>query len=492
VTTPQPITGPALTSPALTNAAPTSPALNPDRYAQHTGLLDAAISTVRAIQPIQAVGRVVAVRGLSVLVRDLPAPVGATVRLPRLAGPHAPRGESGEVVGLAGDHAVVMMLGQAVGIRTGDEVVALQSAKTAGVGPSMLGRVLSGLGEPVDGGPGLHNLFPQSLDPAPIRALARGRINQPMHTGVRAIDLFNTLGRGQRMGLFAGPGVGKSTLLGAITRQCAADINVVALIGERGREVKDFIEHSLGPQGLARTVVVVATGDESPLMRIRAAMLACAVAEFFRDRGKHVMLLMDSVTRFAHAQRQVGLTAGEPPASKGYTPSVFAAMARLMERAGQLEGLGGSITGLYTVLVEGDDMTEPVADAARGILDGHIMLSRGLAQRGHFPAIDVLDSVSRVANDVTDAQHQAARRQLVRSMALYREVEDLVQIGAYAKGASPETDQAIAMHPRLTELLRQDLSAIDPFDKARTRLLTLAGQAVTLPPAPTSHAANRR
>ncbi|MFT3686206.1 MAG: FliI/YscN family ATPase [Phycisphaerales bacterium] len=339
----------------------------------------------------------------------------------------------------------------------------------------MLGRVLNGLGEPIDGGPALHDLVPQPLDPQPLRAMARQRITQAMATGVRAIDLMTTLGRGQRIGLFAGPGVGKSTLLGSITRGCSADVNVVALIGERGREVKDFIEHSLGKAGLARSVVVVATGDESPLMRIRAAMSACSIAEFFRDRGLSVMLMMDSVTRFAHAQRQVGLSAGEPPASKGYTPSVFALMARLLERAGAVnkDRGGGSITGLYTVLVEGDDMTEPVADAARGILDGHIILSRSLAQKGHYPAIDVLDSVSRVADDVTDATHQAARRQLVKLLALYREVEDLVQIGAYAKGSNAETDLAIGYQGRINDLLRQDKTA-EKFEDARAKLIKLA------------------
>lgn len=444
-------------------------------------ILSAAMSTVGGnaagsggLQPIAVIGRVEAVRGLSLLVRDLPAPVGSLVHLPELGSKHT-AAAVGEVVGFSGQQTIAMMLGQTTGIRSGDPVVALHSTKTVAVGRCMLGRVLNGLGEPIDGGPALHDLLPQPLDPPPLRAMSRERIKTPMATGVRAIDLMTTLGRGQRIGLFAGPGVGKSTLLGSITRGCSSDVNVVALIGERGREVKDFIEHSLGKAGLARSVVIVATGDESPLMRIRAAMSACAVAEFFRDRGLSVMLMMDSVTRFAHAQRQVGLSAGEPPASKGYTPSVFATMARLLERAGSVSPAlgGGAITGLYTVLVEGDDMTEPVADAARGILDGHIILSRTLAQKGHYPAIDVLDSVSRVADDVTDATHQAARRQLVRLMALYREVEDLVQIGAYAKGANAETDLAIAYQGRINELLRQDKTA-EKFEDARAKMIKLA------------------
>ena len=324
--------------------------------------------------------------------------------------------------------------------------------------------------------------MPARLDPEPIAPLARRRIKDVLATGVRAMDLFTTLGQGQRMGVFAGPGVGKSTLLGSIARNTSADVNVIALIGERGREVKDFIEHSLGAEGLARSVVVVSTGDESLLMRVRAAMYATTIAEHFRDQGRAVMLMMDSVTRFAHAQRQIGLSVGEPPATRGYTPSVFAAMARLLERAGAIEAApgatsAGSITGIYTVLVEGDEMTEPVADAARGILDGHIILSRTLAQRNHYPAIDVLDSVSRVADDVVDGPHSAARRQLVRLLAAYRKVEDLVQIGAYARGSSVESDVAIAFQPRIIELLQQSTREKEPFDTAKAKLLKLAIEA---------------
>jgi flagellum-specific ATP synthase len=447
-------------------------------------LLSASIATVNTLQPMKITGRVIALRGMSVLVRDLPVPAGSLVHLPSLGDDavtaHGAARTVGEVVGFNGEHAIVMMLGQTTGIRSGDAVIGLHATKTVPVGRSMLGRVLNGLGEPIDSGPPLHDLVPQNLDPRPISAMHRKRLGLSMHTGVRAIDLMTTLGKGQRMGLFAGPGVGKSTLLGAITRGCESDVNVIALIGERGREVRDFIEHALGPKGLARSVVVVATGDESPLMRIRAAMTACAIAEHFRDHGRHAMLLMDSVTRFAHAQRQVGLSAGEPPASKGYTPSVFAMMSRLLERAGQVDDHlgGGSITGLYTILVEGDDMTEPVADAARGILDGHIILSRTLAQKGHYPAIDVLDSVSRVADEVTDPAHQAARRQLIRLMALYHEVEDLVQIGAYARGSSAETDVAIAFQPRINELLRQSREP-EMFDSARAKLLKLAADSAS-------------
>ena len=372
-----------------------------------------------------------------------------------------------------------MLLGQTGGIRAGDRVHAEQSSPTVGVSRFMLGRVIDGLAKPIDGGPAIRDIHPVPLSPEPVSAMKRKRINRALATGVRAMDVMTTLGRGQRLGIFAGPGVGKSTLLGTIAKRTAADVNVIALIGERGREVKDFIEHALGAEGLKRSVVIVATGDESPLLRLRAARLACSVAEFFRDLGKDVLLMMDSITRFAHAQRQIGLSVGEPPATKGYTPSVFAAMAGLLERAGTLQ-TGGSITGLYTILVEGDDMTEPVSDAARGILDGHVILSRKLAQKAHYPAIDVLDSVSRVADDVTEPAHQAARRQILRLMAVYREVEDLVQIGAYARGSNPEADVAIELQPMINELLRQNGADAPTFDQAKASLLKLADQATAV------------
>ena len=267
------------------------------------------------------------------------------------------------------------------------------------------------------------------------------------------------------MGIFAGPGVGKSTLLGSIARGTSADVNVIGLIGERGREVPEFLEHVLGEEGLRRSVVVVATGDESPLMRVRAATVACSVAEYFRDQGLDCMLMLDSITRFAQAQRQIGLSAGEAPATKGFTPSVFAMLPRLLERAGSIQG-GGSITGFYTVLVEGDDMTEPIADAAKGILDGHIVLSRRLAERAHFPAIDVLASISRVADQISDQNHLAARRHVGRLLGAYREAEELIQIGAYAKGSNPDVDAAIAMRAAIDGFLRQ--GAIERAELPRT------------------------
>jgi flagellum-specific ATP synthase len=306
--------------------------------------------------------------------------------------------------------------------------------------------------------------------------MQRARITRPLLTGVRAIDLMTPIGRGQRMGVFAGPGVGKSTLLAQIARHTDADVNVIALIGERGREVREFVEEALGPEGLARSVVVVATGDESPLLRLRAAKYACTIAEHFRELGRHVLLMMDSVTRFAHAQRQVGLSVGEPPATKGYTPSVFSAMALMLERAGIVEDSGGSITGLYTILVEGDDMTEPIADTARGILDGHLILSRALAQKGHYPAVDVLDSISRVANDVAEPQHLAARQQILRLLAAHKKIEDLLQIGAYAPGSNPEADTAIDLLEPVNALLTQGVSENPVFEQSRSLLIKLAMQ----------------
>ena len=440
-------------------------------------IVDVVRERLRDVQPMRVVGVVSAVRGLSVHVESLPLPVGSLVRFEHDPGVvRAPL--LGEVVGFGDGRAIVMLLGQTEGVREGDAVVGEEVTQSGAVGTRLLGRVIDGLGRPVDGRGPVGEIVRRPLNPAPLNAMDRTRIVSPLHTGVRAVDLMTTLGRGQRMGVFAGPGVGKSTLLGTMARRSDADVNVVALIGERGREVKDFIEHSLGEEGLRRSVVVVATGDESPLLRVRAAKLACTVAEFFREQGRSVLLMMDSITRFAHAQRQIGLAAGEPPTTKGYTPSVFTSMALLLERAGSISARpgtaqGGAVTGLYTILVDGDDMTEPVADAARGILDGHLILSRKLAQRGHFPAVDVLDSVSRVADDVTDPEHQEARRWACRLLALYREVEDLVQIGAYAKGSNPDSDAAIEYNRALSELLRQGKGDSTAFTDARKMLLAL-------------------
>ncbi len=432
------------------------------------------IESVARARPIRVTGRVASMRGMTLVVDDLPLPTGALVRV----------GDAtlGEVVGFERDKALVMPLGKTGGIRSGEPVVGEHAAPVAPVGPRLLGRVVDGLGRPIDGRGPVHEAFARPIDPAPLSPMDRARIDQAVLTGVRSIDLMTPVGRGQRMGVFAGPGVGKSTLLAQIARNTSADVNVIALIGERGREVRDFLEQALGAEGLARSVVVVATGDESPVLRVRAARYACTVAEYFRELGQHVMLIMDSVTRFAHAQRQIGLSIGEPPASKGYTPSVFAELALLLERAGAVreEAGGGSVTGMYAVLVEGDDMTEPVADAARGILDGHVILSRDLARKGHYPAIDALDSVSRVADDVSEGQHMAARRQVISLLAAHKEIEELLQIGAYVAGSDPVADTAIDLKEPLDALLQQGVDERPDFEQARSIMVRLATQGAEL------------
>ncbi len=433
--------------------------------------MEAQRQAVERLQPMRVVGAVASLRGLTLLVDDLPLPVGSFVSV---AGSMGTR--MGEVVGFDGERSIVMLLGSTAGIRAGDAVAGEHAGAVVQAGRRLLGRVIDAIGRPLDGREPAADLVATPLNPAPIPSMRRRLIRDALFTGVRAVDLMTTLGKGQRIGIFAGPGVGKSTLMGTIARNTSADVNVIALVGERGREVRDFIEKSLGPEGLGRSVVVVSTSDESPLMRIRAAMAATSIAEFFRDAGADVMLMMDSVTRFAQAQRQVGLAVGEPPATKGYTPSVFAMLPALLERAGAIEG-SGSITGIYAVLVEGDDMTEPVADACRGVLDGHVALSRRLAHQGHYPAIDVLDSVSRVAGDVCDRAHVAGRMQIQRLLAAYREVEDLVQIGAYAKGSNPVADAAIALKPKLDALLRQGNEEREPFEEAKRKMLNIAVEA---------------
>lgn len=434
------------------------------------------LDTLSHLETRGITGRVSSVRGLTLLATDLPVPIGSLVRI---ESPVAAGYVAGEVVGFEGRYTIIMLLADTTGILPGAPVSLRQVYQAAPVSARMLGRVVNGLGEPIDDLGPIQECVNRPINPAPIGPMSRRRIDAPLRTGVRAIDLMTPLGRGQRMGIFAGPGVGKSTLLGQIARNTDADVNIIALIGERGREVLDFIHHSLGPEGLTRSLVVVATSDESPLLRIRAAKLACTAAEYFRDRGDDVLLMMDSVTRFAHAQRQVGLSIGEPPATKGYTPSVFSTLATLLERAGCVDlgrGRYGSITGLYTILVEGDDMTEPISDAARGILDGHIVLSRKLAHKGHFPAIDVLDSVSRVAGDVSDQAQIAARLQISKLLAEYRQIEDLLQIGAYAPGSSPSADTAIDMIEVINELLQQRTGERGAFEPAKDMMVKLALQ----------------
>ncbi len=358
-----------------------------------------------------------------------------------------------EVVGFKGEIVILMPLGEMRGIGPGSKVVALGHSLMVNVGKHLLGRVLDGLGNPIDGkGPIISNIkYP--VDNPPPNPLLRNKITEALPLGIKAIDGLITCGKGQRMGIFAGSGVGKSTLMGMIAKNTKADVNVIALIGERGREVREFIENDLKEEGLKRSVLVVATSDQPALVRTKAAYIATAIAEYFRDLGKNVMLMMDSLTRFSMAQREVGLAVGEPPVTRGYTPSVFAMLPKLLERAGNSDK--GSISALYTVLVDGDDLNEPITDAVRGILDGHIFLSRKLASKGHYPAIDVLDSISRVMPNITSESHVGASRIFREYLSVYREAEDLINIGAYAKGSNRKIDLAIDKIDHFNELLRQ-------------------------------------
>lgn len=399
---------------------------------------------------------------------------GPNVNLGELCYIH-PRNQSepipAEVVGFRENRVLLMPVGEMQGIGPGCEVISAHRLLRVNVGRQLLGRVLDGLGNPIDGkGPLITSTqYPLSAMPPP--PLNRRRILDKLAVGVRSIDSVLTLGRGQRVGIMAGSGVGKSTLLGMIARNTEADISVIALIGERGREVREFIERDLGEEGLKRSVVVVATSDQPALVRLKGAMTATAIAEYFRDQGLDVMLMMDSVTRFAMAQREIGLTVGEPPATRGYTPSVFAMLPKLLERSGT--GDRGSITGIYTVLVDGDDMNEPIADAVRSILDGHIVLSRNLAAQNHYPAIDVLSSVSRVMLEIAEKEHVQCAQRLRRLLATYREAEDLINIGAYARGSNANIDKAIEVIGGITSFLQQDVHENTPVLETIERLKQL-------------------
>jgi flagellum-specific ATP synthase len=361
-----------------------------------------------------------------------------------------------EVVGFSGDRLFLMPIGDIAGLAPNARVIPTDRVVRAPVGETLLGRIVDGAGKPLDGKGPLRTQDEMPLTGRAINPLARSPIREPLDVGVRAINALITVGRGQRMGLFAGSGVGKSVLLGMMTRYTTADVIVVGLIGERGREVAEFVNNTLGPEGLARAVVVAAPADSTPLMRLHGAMLATAIAEYFRDQGKQVLLLMDSLTRVAQAQREIALAIGEPPATKGYPPSVFAKIPQLVERAGNGEH-GGSITAFYTVLVEGDDHNEPIAHAAPAIHDGHIVLSRRIAETGQYPAIDIEASISRAMNEITTREQQAAVRQFRQWYSGYQQNRDLISVGAYQQGADPRLDEAIRMHPHLLEFLRQDL-----------------------------------
>jgi flagellum-specific ATP synthase len=425
-----------------------------------------SVSAALAAATPLVTGRVRRVVGLNLEVEGLDAAIGEAVVVD-VAGSPLPA----EVVALRDGGLVCMPFGTLQGVRAGAPVTATGGPLGMGLGEELLGRVLDGLGRPVDGGPSLAHLPQSGVDGTPPHPLRRARVQSPLALGVRALDTLVPVGRGQRLGIFAGSGVGKSSLLSMVARNSEADISVIALVGERGREVREFLENDLGPEGLARSVVVVATSDEPALVRLRAAFTATRIAEWFRDRGQHVVLMMDSVTRFAMAQREVGLSAGEVPATRGYPPSVFALLPQLLERAGA--GETGSITGLYTVLVEGDDMNDPIGDTARSILDGHVVLTRRLATAGHFPSIDVLESVSRVSTAVTTPDQRAAATALRQLLAAHRDAKDLLEIGAYVAGSNPLVDLAVARDADITGFLRQDMHDRAPVDQSWAALRAL-------------------
>lgn len=425
------------------------------------------------VLPGKVTGRVRRVVGLVVETTPLAIPVGSLCMLhARLSGGRI----EAEVVGFREDATLLMPLGEMRGVGPGDRVESVATQQIVAVGPHLLGRVLDSMGRPIDGKGPLHATATRPIYADPPDPVMRPRIHDVLATGVRAVDGFLTIGRGQRIGIFAGTGVGKSTLLGMISRFTDAQVSVIALIGERGREVREFIERELGPEGMKRAVVVVATSDKPAPLRVKAPFVATAIAEYFRDQGADVALLMDSVTRMAMAQRDIGASVGEVAAAKGYTPSVFGLLPRLMERSGASER--GTITGFYTVLVEGDDMNEPISDAVRGILDGHIALSRRIAQRGHYPAIDVMASISRLQTEILESDLLAACRTLRASAAIYAENEDMINIGAYAAGANPEIDRARAIMPALNAFLQQGMDERSPWEMTKLRLLQLAEQAL--------------
>jgi flagellum-specific ATP synthase len=431
------------------------------------------IAAARAEQAMLAArprctGRVTRVVGVHLEVAGLDAAIGDAVTVMSALGPIG-----SEVVSVTADALVCMPFGDLQGVRAGAPATTTGRPPTIAVGAGLLGRVLDGLGRPLDGRPLPADLRRVTVGGSAPHPLRRSNVDQPLPLGVRALDTMVPCGRGQRLGIFAGSGVGKSSLLSMIARGTEAPVVVLALVGERGREVREFLERDLGPEGLARSVVVVATSDEPALVRLRSAFTATRVAEWFRDQGNDVVLMMDSLTRVAMAQREVGLSAGEPPATRGYPPSVFALLPQLLERAGGAEV--GSITGLYTVLVEGDDMNEPIGDSARSILDGHIVLSRRLATAGHFPTIEVLDSVSRVAPSITTPEQRAHMTELRRLMAAYRDAKDLIEIGAYVPGTNPLVDRAAALEPHIKAFLCQDMDEVGPAAESWEMLSLLAG-----------------
>jgi flagellum-specific ATP synthase len=433
-------------------------------------VLEKYLGAVEKIDPIKYTGRVTRVMGLLIESRGPQAVIGEVCQI------LVPKGKGivwAEVVGLREDAVQLMAYTEFEGIEIGAVVIASGERLEVPVSDKLLGRTLDSMGKPIDAKGEVYSSLSYPAIASPPNPLKRKRIKQRIVTGVRAIDALLPVGKGQRLGIFAGSGVGKSTLLGMIARNTNADINVIALIGERGREVREFIENDLGAEGLARSVLVVSLSNTPPLARLRAAYVATAIAEYFRDQGKDVMMLFDSVTRFARAQREIGLAIGEPPAQRGYTPSVFEMLPKLLERGGTSDK--GSITGFYTILVDGDDMDEPIADTVRGVLDGHLVLSRKLAQRYHYPAIDVLQSISRLSIAVTGPETQKAMGSIRKSMAVYSESEAMINVGAYVKGTNPAIEEAIAKRDSIEELLIQGIAEPAPIQDCIDRIAKISG-----------------
>lgn len=434
-------------------------------------LFDKYHETIKKTNSMREIGKVIEIIGLII---EADGPESSIGDLCYIYNSHDSAPIYAEVVGFRESRILLMPLGSMDGLRPGATVVSTKEPMKVKVGPQLVGRVLDGLGNPIDS---LGSISTQQLYPTQaklINPMARALIRTPLSLGIRAIDGFCTLGKGQRMGVFAGSGVGKSTTLAMMAKNTNADLNVLALIGERGREVREFIESTLGVEGMKRSIVVVATSEQPSLVKIKAAFVAMAIAEYFRDQGKDVLFMLDSVTRIAMAQREVGLAVGEPPATRGYTPSVFALMPKFLERAGSNEN--GTITGLYTVLVEGDDFNEPISDTARSILDGHIMLSRELAHKNHYPAIDVLQSVSRVMNDVSPKEQKQAAAKIRNLLAVYKKNEDLINIGAYVHGTDPSIDKAIQFMGEINAFLQQATDEKTEFSSTINRLLELAAK----------------
>ena len=432
--------------------------------------LQVYVDHLARLDPLRFTGEVVELRGLLIESTGPAAAVGDFCEILSASG----RTIRVQVVGFRDGRILSMPLEETDGLRLGDTILARPHAAKVAVGPQLLGRVLDGFGQPMDGKPPIEATAAYELYRNPESPLERAHITEALVTGIRVIDGMLPCGKGQRIGIFGGSGVGKSTLLGAMARESSADVNVIALIGERNREVRAFLDHDLGEAGRARSIVVAATSDRPALLRVRACFVALAIAEYFRDQGKDVLLVMDSVTRLAMAQREIGLASGEPPSQKGYTPSVFALLPKVCERAGNFQS--GSITGFFTVLVEGDDFNEPICDAVRAILDGHIILSRELGAAGHYPAVQVLDSVSRLQSQLASREQREQMRKIREALASYRQAEDLIQLGAYVAGTNPGLDASIKARPRILDFLRQDAAKASPLDKTLEQMGAVAAQ----------------